>query len=259
VLNIFYNGSKRNEWTSIPNIQIEGFFRLVSLILADHIRQIIIETALDFVAMFDSMETIISRFKISHSHPVTFTMRPILDGKRIKLEPLTAEVESTLMSLLELILIAADKIPKIETQLFATSQTQANNNNRVGMNPFKPEQCISINFELTYPTFCENIRKTLKNNLAKCMQAPHNYLNEYDKLAALIEKRLEVDVIEFVKVTTSQEKMIEVWNFLMICRKLNFIVRWQQIQFILRIRLLLNFHLLTFNVAILSKICMKGQ
>lgn len=212
ILNVFYQGSKRNEWSSIPNCQVEAFFRMVALMLADHIRGFIRETALDFVAMFDSSETA-ARFTIPHAHAVQFTIRPVLDSKKIIFDPPTAEIEESVLRLLDLIFTAADKIPKIETQLFATSQAPANaaNNSgtRVGMNPVKPEQCISVCFEETYPGFTASLRNKLKENIGEQLNAPHAYLSEFEKHRALISKRLELNVNEFLEVEKSQDKMME--------------------------------------------------
>lgn len=212
ILNIFYTGSKRNEWTSIPNSQIESFFKLVSLIISDQIRQAIRETALDFVSMFDLLETCKRFPNVNNAKPVQFTIRPVLDDKLIRFEPMTSEIETTIVSLLDSIFLAAEKIPKIETQLFATNQSSqaANQSNRVvGMNPVTPDQFLQINFEQTYPSFCESARKQLKDNLSKLLQAPHNYLSEFEKHSSIIEKRADFEIQEFIKNVNNQEKMIE--------------------------------------------------
>jgi dynein heavy chain, axonemal len=205
---VFYVGAKRQEWTSIPNNQVEAFFRMLSLILADQIRHVVRETVLDFVAMFDLVE-MTARFKLEHAHPVSFSIKPILDDRRIKFDPQTSEIESNVLGLLDLIFTAADKIPKIETQLFATSQApNTNSSNR--MNPVKADQCIQVNFEATYPAFCKSVRAKLKGHLSKLLAAPHAYLSEFDKHSSLINKRSELDVVDFLKVESSQDKMMDV-------------------------------------------------
>ncbi|KAI8903374.1 dynein heavy chain, N-terminal region 2-domain-containing protein [Gorgonomyces haynaldii] len=209
VLNIFYQGSKKGEWTSIPNEKIESFFRTVALMMADQIRELVKETVLDFVALFDYLKSC-ERFNLQGAHPVSFLVRPVLDDVKIRFEPPTQEIQSTVMSLLESIFVAADRIPKIETQLFAnTTQTVNSGNRAAGMNPVSTEECIIIAFEKTYPSFVQDMRQQLQQNLEKLLQAPHQYLGDFDKHKPLIGKALEVDVAEFIKSETTPDRVMD--------------------------------------------------
>ena len=206
ILNIFYQGSKRREWTSIPNDRLESFFRTVSLLLADQIRNVVEQSALDFLSLFDTAS--IQKYPgLEAAKCVTFSMKMVLDESRIKLEPSVSDVQSTIEGLLDSLFVAADLIPKVETQLFATGQSS--NNNRVGINPVKPDQCIHVAFEETYPEFTAKTRKTLRSRIAKLLETPVTYLSEFDKHRSLVTKASDLEVTEFLSVERTQEVLME--------------------------------------------------
>nr|KAJ3423148.1 Dynein heavy chain 7, axonemal [Polyrhizophydium stewartii] len=187
ILNVFYQGSKRNEWSSIPNDRMEAFFRAVSLMLGDQLRHIVRESLKDFMSLFDSSAAASNSNLPSGTKAIMFSVRLTLDDTKIKFDPPTAEIQSVVEALMDVLLTAADRIPKIETQLFASGQA-ATANSRVGMNPVKPEQCIRVAFEATFPKYVDQMRATLRTNLAKLLSAPYAYLSEFDKHKALIGK-----------------------------------------------------------------------
>ncbi|KAI8929016.1 dynein heavy chain, N-terminal region 2-domain-containing protein [Entophlyctis helioformis] len=208
ILNVFYQGSKRNEWSSIPNDRMEAFFRTIALVLGDQLRQIVRDSLKDFISLFDPMVAANNPNLPSNARSVTFSIRMILEDTKIKFDPPTQEIQTVIEALMDSLLVAADRIPKVETQLFASGQA-ATSNSRVGMNPVKPEQCVRVAFEATFPQLVESSRKTLRANLAKLLNAPYVYMTEFDKHKALIGKASEVDVTEFLSVENTQEKMME--------------------------------------------------
>lgn len=197
ILNIFYQGSKKKVWTSIANDRLESFFRMISLIMCDQIRQIIKQTALDYISLFDPLQG------VDGTKGIKFGIKVVLDDIKIKLDPSTADIQSTLESLLDLIFIAGDKIPKIETQLFV------GNNIKSGAPVVKQDQCLNICFEQTFPGFCTVIRKKLTLLLKRALQTPTLYLNEYDVHKALISRASDVDVTEYLATPKSQDSMME--------------------------------------------------
>ncbi|KAJ3254160.1 Dynein heavy chain 7, axonemal [Boothiomyces macroporosus] len=203
ILNVFYQGSKRKEWTSIPNDRMESFFRLVSLLLADQIRYIVEKSALEYLDLFDHSE---NKFQHISGKPVNFLIRMVLDDTKIKLEPSVLEIQSTVESLLDLIFTTADKIPKIETQLFATGQTVTTNRM---LNNVKPDQCIRVAFEETFPAFVSQIRKTLKDRVSKLLEAPVLYLADFDKHKSLITRASDFDVTEYLSSDKSYDSMMD--------------------------------------------------
>ncbi len=206
ILNIFYQGSKRKEWTSIPNDRLEAFFRTVSLLLSDQIRYIVEKSALDFVALFDTAA--LQKYPgLENAHSVSFSMKMVLDDTKIRLEPSTADIQSTIEGLLDTLFVAADSIPKVETQLFTNGQNT--NSTKAGITPVKQDQCIRVSFEETFPEFVAQTRKKLREKLSKLLEAPVLYTNEFDKHKSLVTKTAENDVTDFLGTERTQEVMME--------------------------------------------------
>ncbi|KAH6585966.1 hypothetical protein BASA50_000909 [Batrachochytrium salamandrivorans] len=213
ILNVFYQERRRNEWSSIPNDRMESFFRTISLILGDQLRHIVCETLRDLVCLFDA--NAISRISsgIPDAKPITISIRLCLEDTKIKFDPPLSEIHSVVESLIDSILIVADRIPNVETQLFSGNQT-VTSGSRVGMNPVKPEQCIRVAVEATFPEEIKDIRIALRSNINKLLSAPNMYLNEFDKHTALIVKASDIDVAEFLLKDIPQEKIMECGDFI---------------------------------------------
>lgn len=207
VLNVFYEGIKQNEWNKIPSDRLESFFKMISLIVADQLRYIITESVNEFVALFDGNPASVSD-RIPNAKPPAFAFTLNLEDSKIKFEPSLSEFQSTIESLFDHMLLALDKVPKVETQLFFSGQT-ANINNRAALSSLRPDQCIRVAYENTYPTEIANARKTLKANLTRLMQAPQVYLGEFDKHNPLIFRTADVEVAEFLKTEPTFDKMTE--------------------------------------------------
>jgi dynein heavy chain len=202
ILNIFYQGSKKKEWTTIENVRLESFFRMISLMMCDQIREIIKRTAIDYVALFDPKQ-IREIPGLENMKGAKFGIKMVLEDSKIKLEPSVTEIQNTVESLLDLIFIAGDKVPKIETQLFV------GNNISVGAPAVKQDQCLNICFEQTFPDFCTGIRKKLKKLLQQALESPVLYLYEFDVHKALIARASDVDVTEYLATPKTQESMME--------------------------------------------------
>lgn len=207
ILNIFYQGSQKKEWTSIPNDRLESFFRTVSLLLADQIRHIVRHTALDFLAIFDTA-SLQNYPGLENARGVSFTMKMVLDEARIRLDPSVIDIQGTIEALLDSIFVAADSIPNIETQLFTTAQIPISAN-KVGLNPVKADQCIKVAFEETYPEFVADTRRILRMRVSKLLEAPVIYMGEFDRHKSLIGTGSEIDVTEFLSVDRTQDAMME--------------------------------------------------
>ena len=184
---------------------MESFFATVSLILSDQLRHIVRETVQDFLSLFDIRNASLSNDK---SHSLSFSIKVVLEDIRIKFEPATTDIQTVVEGLLDAILVAADRIPKVETQLFASGQA-VNSNSRPGINPVKPEQCVRVAFENTFPAFVKEARETLRSNLSKLLNAPYVYITEFEKHKALIGKACDVDVTEFLATESNYEKLME--------------------------------------------------
>ncbi|RKO94242.1 dynein heavy chain and region D6 of dynein motor-domain-containing protein [Blyttiomyces helicus] len=206
MLNVFYQGSKRNEWSHIHTERMEGFFRMVSFILGDQLRHIVRASVRDFLDLFDGNVATVGK-RCEGARPVSFALRLQLDDTKLRLDPVPADVQATVEALLEGLLVAADRVPRIETQLFSTGQPTSTNA-RSGIANVRPEQCIRVAFEATFPTFVADCKAELKKNLTRLLTAPQVYLHEFDRHGALVTKLADVDVSEFLKSEPSAEAMM---------------------------------------------------
>jgi dynein heavy chain, axonemal len=207
-LNVFYQGSKKSEWSSIPTENMEPFFRTVSLILADQIRHIVEESVKDFLLMLSGNVVLASK-RTENGKPLTFLIKLALEDGKIKMDPSFQEVQITVETLFDMLLVAADRVPKIETQLFSNG-TAAALPNRIGAINSKPDQCIKIAFETSLARFVEISRLSLKNSMNRLFEAPLHYISEFDKHRALINRSAELDLLEFLKTEPTHDRMAEV-------------------------------------------------
>ncbi|KAJ3027401.1 Dynein heavy chain 7, axonemal, partial [Rhizophlyctis rosea] len=159
-LNIFYQSSKRSEWSLIPTSRMEPFFRTITCILGDQLRHIVRESLRDFCTLFDGNPTTIPKTYPTGSG-VSFSVRLVLEDQKYKFDPPLSEIQTTVEQLFDALLTAADRIPKIETQLFSTGQSSLTTT-RAGMMNVKPEQCIRVAFEGTYPGIVRGLREGLR-------------------------------------------------------------------------------------------------
>ncbi|KAI9203090.1 dynein heavy chain and region D6 of dynein motor-domain-containing protein [Polychytrium aggregatum] len=208
MLNIFYQGSKRNEWSSIPTEKMEVFFKTVSFIMGDQLRHIVHMSILDFVALFE--ETLPSRIvnQIEGAHQLAFSIKLVMEDTKLRYEPATQEIQTAIEGLLDQLLVAADRIPKVETQLFS-SGAQPTATSRVTAAVVKAEQCIPVAFEATFPKIVAEARERLRTNLSKMLQYPHIYLQEFDRHRSLINRAAESDLADFLSHDNTQEKLME--------------------------------------------------
>ncbi|KAI9090456.1 dynein heavy chain and region D6 of dynein motor-domain-containing protein [Phlyctochytrium arcticum] len=206
MLNVFYQGTKRNEWSSIAPDRVEIFFRTISLILADQLRVIVHKSLLDLVALIEGLAQPASKGGET-SQPLSFVVRLLLDDNKVSCEPSARDILSTVESITDALLVAADRIPKIETQLFSTGQNITST--RSGMMNLKPDQCIRVAFAETYPAIVRKARETIRDVVGLRMQAPHNYLPEFDRHQALILKTAEKSVTLFLESDPPPDKLME--------------------------------------------------
>ncbi|KAJ3091162.1 Dynein heavy chain 7, axonemal [Quaeritorhiza haematococci] len=243
VLNVFYNGSKKpGEWSSISPEKMERFFRTVSFILADQLRHIIHKSLEDFLSLFTGASipgftanvnlnasssaafsigvgntwagpSAIATFppqslKNDNARPVSFVMRVHLEDTKIRFEPPTSEIISTVESLLDALLVSLDRVPKIETQLF-TSPQSIPLANRNGIQNLKPQHCLAVGFEGSYPDIVEEARKTLRAHLSKTLQNPHQYVKEFERHASFITEVADTEVTELLKNEITLDRLME--------------------------------------------------
>ncbi|TPX70976.1 hypothetical protein CcCBS67573_g06369 [Chytriomyces confervae] len=211
MLNVFYQGSKKNEWSSIPNERLECFFRQVSFILSDQLRCIVEESVKDFVGMFDG-SVVTAAHRVDGGKPLQFSVKMVLDDGKLRFEPAMSDILNSVETLFDLLLVATDRIPRIETQLFSNglaATTVNSNNNKLLSMTAKPDQCIRVAFEATLPAFTENARKKLRENLTRLFELPQKYTSEFDRHSGLITRSIDHEVAEFLSVDQTHDRMAE--------------------------------------------------
>ena len=206
ILSVFYLGAKNQEWTSIPTNRMEIFFRSISLIMADQLRQIVRNTVEDFLSLFDDSTHVQPDSDIPKS--LSFVVRLNLDETNILFEPQLLDIVHAAESILEALFIAADKVPRIETQLFAQGQTSGGNKSL--LLSAKPEQCVRVAFEETYPKFCNEAREKLHQCLNAKLAEPNSYISQFDGFKSLITKSAYSEVQSFLDEDPNVEALIEV-------------------------------------------------
>ncbi|TPX60044.1 hypothetical protein PhCBS80983_g02063 [Powellomyces hirtus] len=211
MLNVFYQGTKRDEWSAISADKIEVFFRTVSFILANQLRLIVHDSLDEFVSLFDG-DTHATARNFEGGHPVSFILQLALEDNKIAFTPPAKEILTTVHSLFDTLLVAADRVPKIETQLFSTGLNVTST--RAGIMNLKPEQCIRIAFAETYPDLVREARTKLNDVITRRFLAPQAYTQEFDKHKALITGAAEQEVKAFLaNEPTSEQLMQEVKRY----------------------------------------------
>ena len=207
ILNVFYQGSKKDKWMLISPDRIQAFFRMISFIIADQLRQLIHLSLKDFVDVFDGGIGNESRM-IENGQPVSFIARIILEDVDVKLEPSMNEIQSTVENFVDQLLVSVDRIPKIETQLFS-NMANVNTNSKGALSLLKPEYCINVAFESTFPGFVKENKTRLSRALSRQLNLPILYLKEFDKHKSIIDKSSQEEVSEFLKIEQPQERYME--------------------------------------------------
>ncbi|KAJ3181585.1 Dynein heavy chain 7, axonemal [Gaertneriomyces sp. JEL0708] len=207
MLNVFYQGRKTNSssWSSIQTERLESFFRTVAFVLATQLRWIVEKSLEDFVALFSAR--LPPNAQGESLQPLTLIMHLVLDDNEITFEPTAKELLTTVDGLLDALIVAADRIPKIETQLFATGQ--AVTSTRAGIMNLKPEQCIRVAFAETFPKLVEDARNKVRSKLERFLKAPFAYIAEFDKHRPLIVGEAESEVTAFLENEPTNEQLME--------------------------------------------------
>ncbi|KAJ1549535.1 Dynein heavy chain 7, axonemal [Cladochytrium tenue] len=162
----------------------------------DQLRHIVRESLKDLLDVFDGDYATAAR-KVPNGRPLSFHVRLSLDDDTIKFEPPLQDLAATAGLIFEQLLVAADKIPKVETQLFGTGGSQ-NTGNRAASTVLKPEHFVRVAFAATLPTFTTQAKETMIGRLWQLFEAPTAYLNEFDRHKSLITRAVEIGVTDFL-------------------------------------------------------------
>jgi dynein heavy chain len=192
-LNIFYQDAKAySGWTTIAPQRTDAFFRLINLILADQIREMLATTINVYTDLFK-----VPNDKIA---PTFLLKLGILDNNLV-FDPPLSDLGSQLESIFEFILNAAEKVQKCEYLLF---QRKSNSTS-----PESANQFIHVGFTETHQKIIDTSRLKLKQNLASIISTTNGYIKEFDKYKSVITNTAENDLKELLAGNVSIDRQFE--------------------------------------------------
>ncbi|ORX87075.1 hypothetical protein BCR32DRAFT_215666 [Anaeromyces robustus] len=207
ILTLFYKNN--NGYTIITPDKSEAFFRTISLIMSDQLRYIVNKSIEDFVLLFECDRNKFVK-RIPNASPPLFIIKLLLDDNKLIFEPSLDDVFSTIISLFNQMIIAANNIPLIETQLFRNGNSNSfNSNSRNEYLQIKSELNLKVDFEQTYPEIVQENRNKLNEYLTKLLKEPEEYLNEFNDHMDLINKNEEEKVNQFLAEEHTHEELMK--------------------------------------------------
>jgi dynein heavy chain len=181
ILNVFYQGAKKNSWSTIPQQKLPDFFSLIGFIMADFVRGIIERSIKNYVNMFLSIE--LPQFIVKLTH----------ENNEIMMDPQLREIKILIENLVDTIINSLDKIHRIETQLFGT----------------KGVKFVSVNFEATFPTFVAKQKSNLSAALVTYLRSTSEYISVFSPHSDLISGKMESDIEKFLESETKFDALID--------------------------------------------------
>lgn len=204
ILNIFYQGHKKNEWGALLHDKMESFFQTVAYIMSTQLREIVMSSMRDFVKLFDGNHYH-AMYAKSDARPVAFNVRLVLDGSEIKFDPPLDEVQSTAKALFDQLLVAADKIPKVECQLFMSTNTMTK-----AKQSHADLTYVNVSFEQTFKAEVEDARKQVYDSIERMLSAPTAHLKEFSRFDHLIKYTADAEVTQFIEETHTLQQQTDV-------------------------------------------------
>jgi len=207
ILTLFYKNN--NGYSLITPDRSEPFFKTISLIMSDQLRYIVNKSIEDFVLLFECDRNKLVK-RVPDAAPPLFIIKLLLDDNKLIFEPTLDDVFSTIVSLFNQMIVSADNIPLIETQLFRNGNSNSFNiNSRNEYLQVTSELNLKVEFEQTYPKIVKENREKLNEYLTKLLKEPEKYLNEFKEHMDLINKNEEVIVDEFLAREHTQEELMK--------------------------------------------------
>ena len=199
MINLFYQGSKSNEWTQIRAEKMESFFKTVSFLIATFLRGIIRDSIQDFAELFQSSFSLKKYGDLSKS-PMYYVRLVCIDQK-ICFEPSFNDLDMCIEMLLDRLITAVDNIPKLETQLFSTNSKKGNTS---------PDNFISVGFNDYYSDEVTETKRNIKRNLQHFFHEAEEYVPTFNAEKSLLTNEAEDDVDRLLNMTSELEPLIEV-------------------------------------------------
>jgi len=188
----------------------EAFFKTISLIMSDQLRFIVNKSIEDFVLLFECDRNKFVK-RIPNAAPPLFIIKLQLEDNKIIFEPSLDDIYSTIVSLFNQMIVSANNIPLIETQLFRNGNSNSfNSNSRNEYLQVKSELNLKVEFEQTYPQIVQNNKEKLNEYLTRLLKKPEEYLNEFNNHIDLINKNEEAYVDEFLAQEHTHDELMKV-------------------------------------------------
>jgi len=188
----------------------EAFFKTISLIMSDQLRFIVNKSIEDFVLLFECDRNKLVK-RIPNAVPPLFIIKLQLDDNKIVFDPSLDDIHSTIISLFNQMIVSANNIPLIETQLFKNGNSNSiNSNSRNEFLQIKSEFNIKVDFEQTYPKIIQSNKEKLNEYLTILLKEPEEYLNEFNDHIGLINKSEEEYVDEFLAQEHTHDELMKV-------------------------------------------------
>jgi len=179
--------------------------------MSDQLRYIVNKSIEDYVLLFECDRNKLVK-KVPDAVPPLFIIKLLLDDNKLIFEPSLDEVFSTITALFNQMIVSADNIPLIETQLFRNGNSNSfNTNTRNEYLQVKPDHNLKVEFEQTYPEIVNSNRIKLNEYLKILLKEPEEYLNEFNEHLDLINKNEETYVDEFLAQEHTHDELMKVY------------------------------------------------
>lgn len=185
VLNVFYQGHRKVEWTSIAPNRMEMFFRTVTFLLSSFLRTVIAR----------SVDAFCNLFCDPNQSSVQFLVKCVPDEneKSIKFEPPLDGLFSTVASIFEHLTRALERCPRVETQLFSHERSFKNAGSAASV------QMIPVDFPLINARDLEDKLQAIRVSITSKLDAPKMHVERFDKFHHLLTDSDDLDVGRFLE------------------------------------------------------------
>jgi len=213
IINTFYL-SKPNSKNWIGNERVANFFNLVNFILESQLTEIIGQSIPEFLNLFQADDP-----------GYTILVKFILAETEIRMEPSLTEILTTCKSLLDNLLLALEKVPKVQTQIFVTGKDNPNQQQQQQQPPSTPqlqpqqqeknlsssvnyksrlkapsaEKFIVIDYERKYPNVVKEAKIKLRQRITEIFTKCIDHIQVFNSHKPLITNQLQQVNDEFLK------------------------------------------------------------